>query len=419
MIDLQKKHPLKNRIVFAFTLQTLFVTLVTFSAIVFYVDHIEESVLYQHFDEFLDVYVEELEMGTEHIVPTDTHIYQTGQSSMPDFVRDLPVGAHNIELADRKAYHVLKKDYAGREFVLVKDQSDLESTENYFNFITLMVFASIILTSFVFSRSLARRIVLPIVNLTAQVRQLTPTNYRDVILDYADDEVGGLVKVVYQHIHTVNQYLQREQWFTGDISHELRTPLMVISSSVELLKQNGVSGEQREQLFQRIDGALENINEMISAFLILARNRQNEAAGNVETDLAELCYSVIDSLKPSFSGKDIDIHIHADSTIKSMLNSVLLSIVVSNLLKNAIANMRKGRIDIYIEQNSLVVEDNGSGLPEVVENFVNQGGVAIKRANASYLGLGLSIIKRICEREGWSIHAASSESGGARFTLNF
>jgi len=419
MIDLQKKHPLKNRIVIAFTIQTLFVTMVTFSAIIFYVDHIEESVLYQHFDEFLDVYVEELEMGIEHIVPTDTHIYQTGQSSMPDFVRDLPVGAHNIELADRKAYHVLKKDYAGREFVLVKDQSELESTENYFNFITLMVFASIILTSFVFSRSLARRVVLPIVNLTAQVRQLTPTNYRDVTLDYADDEVGGLVKVVYQHINTVNQYLQREQWFTGDISHELRTPLMVISSSVELLKQNGVSGEQREQLFQRIDGALENINEMISAFLILARNRQNEAAGNVETDLAELCYSVIDSLKPSFSGKDIDIHIHADSTIKSMLNSVLLSIVVSNLLKNAIANMRKGRIDIYIEQNSLVVEDNGGGLPEVVENFVNQGGVAIKRANASYLGLGLSIIKRICEREGWSIHAASSESAGARFTLNF
>ncbi len=419
MINLQKKHPLTNRIVIAFTIQTLFVTLVTFSAIVFYVDHIEDSVLYQHFDAFLDVYVEELEMGIEHIVPADTHIYHAGQPSMPDFVHGLPVGAHNIELADGKAYHVLKKDYAGRAFVLVKDQSDLESTENFFNFITLLVFSSIILTSFVFSRSLARRIVQPIVNLTAQVRQLTPKNYREVDLDYADDEVGGLVKVVYEHINTLNQYLQREQWFTGDISHELRTPLMVISSSVELLKQNGVSGEQKELLFQRIDSALENINEMISAFLILARNRQDEATDNAETDLAELCYSVIDSLKPSFLGKDINIHIHADSTITSMLNSVLLSIVVSNLLKNAIANMRKGRIDIYIDQHSLVVEDNGSGLPEVVEEFVNQGGVAIKRGNASYLGLGLSIIKRICEREGWTIHAAKSESGGARFTLGF
>lgn len=419
MIDLQKKHPLKNRIVIAFTIQTLFITMVTFSAIIFYVDHIEDSVLYQHFDAFLDAYVEELEQGIEHIVPADTRIYQAGQPSMPDFVRGLSVGAHNIELAGGKAYHVLKKDYAGREFVLVKDQSDLESTENFFNFITLLVFSSIILTSFVFSRSLARHIVQPIVNLATQVRQLTPRNYREVDLDYADDEVGGLVKVVYEHIHTVNQYLQREQWFTGDISHELRTPLMVVSSSVELLKQNGISDEQKDLLFQRIDSALENINEMISAFLILARNKQDQALDNAETDLAELCYSVIDSLKPSFSGKDIDIHIHADNTIKSTLNSVLLSIVLSNLLKNAIANMRKGRIDIYIEQGSLVVEDNGSGLPDVVEDFVNQGGVAIKRGNASYLGLGLSIIKRICEREGWSIHAASSESGGARFSLNF
>lgn len=303
--------------------------------------------------------------------------------------------------------------------MLVKDQSDLESTENVFNFITLMVFASIVLTSFVFSRSLARRIVRPIVSLAAQVRQLTPKNYREVALDYADDEVGGLVKVVYEHIHTVNQYLQREQWFTGDISHELRTPMMVISSSIELLKQNGVSGEQKELLFKRIDGALDNINEMISAFLILARNRQDEAASSVETDLAELCYSVIDNLKPSFTGKDINIHIHADHTIKQLINSVLLSIVVSNLLKNAIANVRKGRIDIFLEQDSLVIEDNGSGLPEVVENFVNQGGVAIKRGNASYLGLGLSIVKRICEREGWTIRAEKSESGGARFSLSF
>lgn len=419
MIDLQKKHPLKNRIVFAFTLQTLFVTLVTFSAIVFYVDHIEDSVLYQHFDAFLDVYVEERAMGIEHIVPADTKIYQAGEPSMPEFARELSVGAHNIELVDGRAYHVLKKDYAGLEFVLIKDQSELESTENIFNFITLMVFASIILSSFVFSSSLARRIVQPIVNLTAQVRQLTPKNYQQVSLDYADDEVGDLVKVVYQHIHTVNQYLQREQWFTGDISHELRTPLMVVSSSIELLKQDGVSAEQHQLLFQRIDDALQSINEMIGAFLILARNKQDEASANVETDLAELCYSVIESLKPSFTGKDIDIHIHADSTIRLMLNSVLLTIVVSNLLKNAIANMRKGRIDIYIDQDSLVVEDNGSGLPVVVKEFVNQGGVAIKRGNVSYLGLGLSIIKRICEREGWTIQATSSESGGARFTLNF
>lgn len=419
MIDSQKKHPLKNRIVIAFTIQTLFVTMVTFSAIIFYVDHIEESVLYQHFDAFLDAYVEELELGVEHIVPADTRIYQPAQSSMPDFVRSLSMGAHNIELADGKAYHVLKKDYSGREFVLVKDQSDLESTENVFNFITLMVFASIVLTSFVFSHSLARRIVRPIVSLADQVRQLTPKNYREIELDYADDEVGGLVRVVYEHINTVNQYLQREQWFTGDISHELRTPMMVISSSIELLKQNGMSGEQKEMLFKRIDGALDNINEMISAFLILARNRQDEAASNVETDLAELCYSVIDNLKASFTGKDINIHIHADSTIMSVINSVLLSIVVSNLLKNAIANVRKGRIDIFLEQGSLVIEDNGSGLPEVVENFVNQGGVAIKRGNASYLGLGLSIVKRICEREGWTIRAEKNESGGARFTVRF
>lgn len=416
MIELKKKYPLKNRIVIAFTIQTLFITLVAFSAI-FYLDYIEDSVLNQHFEAFLDAYVEEMAKGIEYIVPADTRIYQSSDESIPDFVRDLSPGTHEIELADGKAYHVLIKDYAGGEFVLLKDQSELESTERVFNFITLIVFASIILTSFVFSISLARRIVQPVVSLATQVRQLTPQNYQQVELDYADDEVGLLVKVVYEHIHTVNQYLQREQWFTGDISHELRTPLMVISSSIELLKQNGVSDEQKDLLFQRVDGALDNINEMISAFLILARNRQDDAKNDAETDLAELCYAVIDSLKPSREGKEIDIQVHADHIIKAIVNSVLLSIVVSNLLKNAIANVRKGRIDIYIEQNSLVIEDNGSGLPAMVEAFVNQGDVAVKRSNASYLGLGLSIIKRICEREGWTIQAARSESGGARFSL--
>lgn len=73
-----KNHPLKSRIVTAFTIQTLFMAVIAYSTIVSYVDYLEESLLYDHFSEYLDTYVSELGKERNHIIPDDIKIYIKG-----------------------------------------------------------------------------------------------------------------------------------------------------------------------------------------------------------------------------------------------------------------------------------------------------------------------------------------------------
>lgn len=225
--------------------------------------------------------------------------------------------------------------------------------------------------------------------------------------------------MIYEHIYTLNRYLQREKWFTGDISHELRTPMMVISSSLDLLKQPATTDQQRQLLYSRIDSAVKNVNDMINTFLLLARGKSSNVTEYTTEDLKSLVQEVIDNLQIYCADKQINIQINPHGLISLSINAALFSIVLTNLLKNAIVNIEQGDINILLDEAGLTLEDSGPGLPEMVKQFVNGDSITAERENTNYLGLGLSIVKRICEREKWQINVEDREPQGTRFRLRF
>jgi len=413
------KITLKNRIVIAFTIQTLIIALISFSALNIYVDFIEESLLYEHLSKYLDAYNEELSNGREPVVPSDLIIYKSDNPDLPAYISDLSVGGHEIVLDSGEAYHVFKKQFNEMGFILIKDQTAFEQIESSINEITIFVLILFIIVSFVFSKALANTIIRPVVDLANEVPKLTVDNYKSIKLDYPDDEIGGLVKVIYEHIVTLNLYLQREKWFTGDISHELRTPMMIITSSVDLLKLPTTTTEQKAQIYQRIENAIENVNGLINTFLLLARKKKDEKVEHEICHLSALSYRVIDDLQSSIGNKSIDFKVVSEANDMISTNPALFSIVLANLVKNAMTNLENGKINITLTQEGIVVKDSGKGLPEVVKQYINGNAIEKTKKNNNRIGLGLSIVKRICEREEWSISAYDAEEGGACFEIVF
>lgn len=410
---------LKNRIVIAFTIQTLLLALLAFSTISLYVDYIEETVLYEHYDSYLDSYVIELDEGDTPSMPVGIKIYNRTQQEVPGYAKNIGLGGHEIVLENGTAYHVLNKQFDNRVFTLIKDQTKFESTEKMINSLTLITLFIFTVVSFLFSRSLANRIIQPVVNLADKMPALTVENLHETQLDYPDDEIGKLVKVIYDHVNTLNSYLQREKWFTGDISHELRTPMMVISSSVELLESASISDDQKTQLYHKIAVAIENVNELINTFLMLARKKDDNNLENASCDLVELTHNVIESVKPLIEEKKIRFKVHPEKPAIHQINSMLFSIVLTNLIKNSIAHIDEGEISVVLEQDSVVIKDTGKGLPAIVKQFINSDDITSTSRNNSHLGLGLSIVKRICERQQWGVIAYDNEEGGASFMIKF
>ena len=410
---------LKNRIVIAFTIQTLLIVVIAFSTIGQYVDFIEETVLYEHFEKYLDSYVSEINSGKTPAVPADIEIYYRNSEKIPEYARDLGVGGHEIVLDDERAYHVLNKQYGDKLFTLIKDQAEFEKTEENINIMTVIILIVFTFVSFVFSKTLANRVIQPLVVLSKKVPQLNVDNINNVKLDYPDDELGELVKVIYDHIHTLNHYLQREKWFTGDISHELRTPMMIISSSNDLLKMQTTTDAQRFQIYQRIDGAVSSVNELINTFLLLARGKGSEDSGAKACDLMPLSNDVVEDLKSYSENKNINFSVESEGELLHSVSTPLYSIVLTNLVKNAIANVDSGEIVVTLQSAGFKVSDTGKGLPDVVKQFINGGEVVVTPRNNKHFGLGLSIVKRVCERENWTITAYDADNGGACFMISF
>jgi signal transduction histidine kinase len=91
--------------------------------------------------------------------------------------------------------------------------------------------------------------------------------------------------------------------------------------------------------------------------------------------------------------------------------------VVSNLVGNAVRNTDKGRIDVRLEADRIVVQDTGSGIAarDLQQIFERR----YRSPHSGGLGLGLYLVKRICDRLGWRVEVQSAPGAGARFDVLF
>ena len=63
-------------------------------------------------------------------------------------------------------------------------------------------------------------------------------------------------------------------------------------------------------------------------------------------------------------------------------------------------------------------EDSGVGIPAAEREAMFQPFVRGGSARGEGLGLGLSLVQRICESQGWSVELSDAEPSGCRFLVN-
>jgi signal transduction histidine kinase len=125
----------------------------------------------------------------------------------------------------------------------------------------------------------SQRALSPLLGLAREVRQLDlkapdPAAFApDRIPASADAEVHELAAALARFAQRMNDFVDRERHFTRDASHELRSPLTVIRASSELLHQDRSLDPPSQRAVARIQRAARDMEELTSAFLLLARDR--------------------------------------------------------------------------------------------------------------------------------------------------
>ena len=226
----------------------------------------------------------------------------------------------------------------------------------------------------------------------------------------------------------------RREFFI-DAGHEFQTPLTVIRTGLELLRSgdsltdkddiNAIDTMIRQQ--ERISGLVEDLLLLVKLDVDPPGNR------NEEVDIKEIVRDIISDVKDLPASKKIDIKTvlpEEDIEINTVYGD--LRRAVFNLVENAVKYVSSfrdtdGRIEVTVKEygNKIIisVDDNGPGVTDEERDIIferfrrGDSHRARSRSSAGGYGLGLSISRKIAEREGGSLELGGSPLGGASFIM--
>lgn len=209
----------------------------------------------------------------------------------------------------------------------------------------------------------------------------------------------------------VSEHVARERNFTRDASHELRTPLTVIRVASDMALADDELSARTQRSLRRIQRAGHDMEAVIDAFLILAREAEIDPQSE-NFDVAELASEELQSARELLGDKPVSLRMVGDRSLQMFAPPRVMRVVLSNLLRNACAYTDTGSIEVEVTHDRIVVRDTGIGMSEEARARAFEPFFRADPTRPQGTGLGLSIVRRLCDRFGWRIELQSEAGVG-------
>jgi signal transduction histidine kinase len=258
-----------------------------------------------------------------------------------------------------------------------------------------------------------RRAVAPVAQLAKAVadidlEHLSAEDYKRIESGrFGDDEVGVLAAAIEKTLERISAFVARERDFTSSASHELRTPITVITGALELLEQSDLSAADVQAL-DRVRRATLDMKTTIEMFLCLARET-DDGLYQDQFLVTPLVRQAIDLQRHLLNRKLVDVEIDQLEHPCVCGHQQAFSIAVNNLVRNAFEHTHTGQgpISILIKEQELLITNQLNHDSNQLNSDAD-GRHTPTEASEGY-GLGLGIVQRLCERNGWSFTLLADE----------
>lgn len=336
-------------------------------------------------------------------------------AAIPDYLRGLEPGTHRVTHRNRR-YRILVQDSEGRRRFLRFDVTQIVQRDRQ---VLAALAKSILLAvgvSIVAGWLLARRVIRPLQRLGSDLRALEVGSASESTLGgYADDEVGALAERFRDYHKRFEEMLQREHEFASNVSHELRTPVTSINMAVEVLANDPSISKRQGERLQRIQRAGREMSELVRTFMLLARAEEGNEEETARCDVNETVRSVLDDQQVWLGGKPVSVSFEETSQLVIQAPPGVVAVLIANVVRNAFRYTQKGWVRVSITNTSVIVEDSGPGIDSALTGRLFDRNVHGPHGS----GLGLSIVKRICERYDWTVSVETTHGTGTRFAIVF
>lgn len=220
------------------------------------------------------------------------------------------------------------------------------------------------------------------------------------------------IKIIIHPLEKANRYLNS---FFNDAMHELKTPLGIIQLNMEILKEKRDSKE-----LQRLFNSVQNIALIYEDIEYLIKHKHVDYRPE-QIDFSAFLQERVKYFSDLAKIKDIKIDENITPDVNIFINRIELQRLIDNTLSNAIKYSDKNvhiSVDLLKEDDVLllIIEDKGCGIKDTSSIFIRY-----YRENSikGGFGIGLSIVKNICDKNNITVSVESSINIGTTFTYKF
>lgn len=351
------------------------------------------------------------------LAPDGSLIAASGPGGVP---LPLPLGASDGEpiVVDGQTIGVLHVDTGGDPPL----EADLLRRVNRgIALAALAAAAAAILVGWALSAGVLR----PVGELTDAARAIARGQLSRRVPVRGGDEIAQLAGTFNRMAESLENAERLRQDMTADIAHELRNPLAILQAQVEALV-DGIQSPTPETL-----GPILQQTQLLTRLVEDLRTLALADAGQLRlewthVDLHALAGRVVQAHQAQAEAGGIQL-LYAGQPVGVRGDPLRLEQALGNLITNALRHTpRGGRVEVGVEAEagrdlvSLMVEDNGKGVPEeslslIFERFYRADESRARSGGGA--GLGLAITKQLVEAHGGTLRASNREAGGARFRV--
>lgn len=340
-------------------------------------------------------------------------------STVPDEIKSLLPGLYpNVKIAGKHdPVPVYIRGFDQNRLYLIFEGANIDRLVGVFGLIPMSILLILIYSSSWVAYKITWRAASPILNIARNIRKSDPDNFN---LDVSTEDFSGdtkeLAEALDEYAKRIDVFVDRERQFTADISHELRTPMTIIDGAAQFLEaETAISNKSLERV-KMIRRACNDVNDLTSAFFLLAREPiQNNK--NYKTNVASIIEAQVIKYDSLIDSSKVELTLDIQTSLIVNTHQKALEIIIGNILSNAIKYTKQGKIEIIVSDKQVLVSDTGIGipddlLPELFERHVR--GRGLSQAGE---GIGLAIVKRLCDQFDWTISISNNVDKGISVSL--